>query len=80
MDWILPINLMCLLPSQSVYNELDELFNTQVQTRAELEDESMELRARQILAPLVEEGVQIRDELIALSEAGKLEVKSTELM
>ncbi|WP_314382354.1 hypothetical protein [Segatella buccae] len=66
--------------SQSVYNELDELFNTQVQTRAELEDESMELRARQILAPLVEEGVQIRDELIALSEAGKLEVKSTELM
>lgn len=40
----------------------------------------MELRARQILAPLVEEGVQIRDELIALSEAGKLEVKSTELM
>lgn len=66
--------------SQSVYNELDELFNTQVQTRAELGDDAMELRARQILAPLVEEGVQIRDELIALSEAGKLEVKSTELM
>ena len=66
--------------SQSVYNELDELFNTQVQTRAELGDDAMELRAKQILAPLVEEGVQIRDELIALSEAGKLEVKSTELM
>ena len=66
--------------SQSVYNELDELFNTQVQTRAELGNDAMELRAKQILAPLVEEGVQIRDELIALSEAGKLEVKSTELM
>ena len=52
--------------SQSVYNELDELFNTQVQTRAELGDDAMELRAKQILAPLVEEGVQ--------------EVKSTELM